>query len=94
MLKNYKNYRNTLNRTIKAAKENYCTTKKGLQKTKSFDLWKIMNNISSFKSKKKLIARELDTVYGVSRDQQVICEELNTFLSTSEKTWPIKLSHL
>ena len=79
MLKNYKNYCNILSRIIKAAKENHYKEAVAENKNNSLDLWKIKNEIANFKSKQKTIPTELHTVNGVSRDPQVICEELNTF---------------
>ena len=78
MLKNHKNYCNTLNKTIKAAKESHYGEAVAGNKSNSSDLWKIIFEIANFKSKKKTIPTELDTVNNVSRDPQVICEELNT----------------
>ena len=80
-----KNYSNTLNRTIKAAKQNHYKEAVAENKNNSSDLSKIINEIANFKSKKKTIPTELDTVNGTSRNPQVICEELNTFCRRREK---------
>ena len=53
MLKNYKNYCNTLKRTIKAAKRNHYKEAVVENKNTSSDLWKIINKIENFKTKKK-----------------------------------------
>ena len=85
ILKSYKNYRNTHNRIIKAAKENHDKEAVAENKNNSFDLRKIINGIANFKSKKKTIPTELNIVNGVSRDPQVVCEEQITFFVNVKK---------
>ena len=70
MLKNYKKYRNTLGGTIKAANLTKKHYKEAIAENISnlLNLWKIINQIVTSKSKKKTIPTELDIVNGVTGD--------------------------
>ena len=68
MLKNYENFCNTLNRTIKAAETNHYKEAVAENNNNSSDLWKIINEIENFKAKKKTIQKELYSEIGDSRD--------------------------
>ena len=58
-LKVYKEYRNNLNRTIKLAKEKYYRENISVNKNNQGNLWKIINELATFKSRKKPIPMNL-----------------------------------
>ena len=81
LLKNYKNYRNLLNRTINrpTAKKHYYMYVITENKTNQINLWKVINEIGSFKTKTRSILNELRTNNGLTKDPEIICNTLNNF---------------
>ena len=75
----YKLYRNTLNRTIKSAKETYYRRTFQANKNNSAKVWNLINDIVNLKPKKKNFPTELETHDGITQDPQQICNKLNDF---------------
>ena len=54
-------------------------------KTNHINLWKVINEIESFKTKTKPILNELKTNNGLTKDPEIICNTLNNFFINGGK---------
>ena len=81
----YKKYRNTLNRTIKLAKETYYKETIDSAKGDSKKLWKIIDTLINSKNKEKNFSQKLDIEGKKVRDSQVICNNLNLYFANIGK---------
>ena len=81
----YKKYRNTLNRTIKLAKETYYKETIDSAKGDSKKLWKIIDTLINSKNKEKNFPQKLDIEGKKVRDSQVICNNSNLYFANIGK---------
>ena len=81
----YKKYRNTLNKTIKLAKETYYKETIDSDKGDSKKLWKIIDTLINSKNKEKKFPQKLDIEGKKVRDSQVICNNLNLYFANIGK---------
>ena len=82
-----KKYRNSLNRVIKTAKQNYYNEATETNKNNQDQVWKIVECLTQLKSKTKTLPTELKTGdNGLWNDQEAIYNEFNQFFANIGKT--------
>ena len=81
----YKKYRNTLNRTIKLAKEIYYKETIDSVEGDSKKLWKIIDTLINSKNEEKNFPQKLDIEGKKVRDLQSICNNLNLYFANIGK---------
>ena len=78
----YKKYRNSLNRVIKTAKQNYDDEPIEANKNNQDQIWKIVQCLAQLKSKTKTLPTELKVGdKELLDDQEAICYEFNQFFA-------------
>ena len=80
-LKIYKLFRNTLNRTIKSAKQNYYKEKIGANRDNQENLWKIVNELAQLKTKSKTFPTDLECEEGKLQNPIAICNKMNSYFA-------------
>ena len=81
--KNYKTYRNVLNRTIEKAKQKYYNELIIENKSNSDKIWKIVNELVNLKPSQQVDINQLNTKTGeVITNPAAISENLNAYFPT------------
>ena len=93
LFKEYKKYRNILNRTIERAKRNYYNERVALNKNDPNQLWKTINDIANIKSRSNITPGNLLNDDGkIASEQSTIAETLNNFFANVGKNMAKKIS--
>ena len=86
--KNYKTYRNVLNRTIEKAKQKYYNELIIENKSNSGKIWKIVNELVNLKPSQQVDINQLNTKTGeVITNPAAISENLNAYFANIGKKW-------
>ena len=84
--KNYKMYRNVLNRTIEKAKQKYYNESIIENKSNSGKIWKIVNELVNSKPSQQVGINQLNTKTGkMITNPAAISENLNAYFANTEK---------